>query len=65
MASQVNANESVISHIDKDDIDDETVHCCHTCCTVLTDEEFYKGKMCCDKPMFHDDYDESDESDEE
>ena len=32
------------------------------CATVLTDDQFQAGKMCCDKPMFHDDHDEEDHS---
>ena len=34
-------------------------HTCKTCTTTLTDQQFNDGKMCCDKPMFHDDYDEN------
>lgn len=33
-------------------------HICKTCSTTLTNEQFEYGKMCCDKPMFHDDHDE-------
>jgi hypothetical protein len=40
-----------------DDEDEE--HICHTCSEEMNDEDFQKGKMCCDKPMFHNDYDDS------
>lgn len=32
-------------------------HICKTCTTELTDAQYENGKMCCDKPMFHDDFD--------
>jgi len=30
----------------------------------MPDENFQEGKMCCDKPLFHDDEDEEEEVDE-
>ena len=35
--------------------EEDEPHTCHTCSTTLTAAEFEKGKMCCDKPMFHED----------
>jgi hypothetical protein len=42
---------------DSEDEDEE--HICHTCSEKMNDEDFQKGKMCCDKPMFHNDEDDS------
>lgn len=40
-------------------------HTCKTCTTTLTNQQFDDGKMCCDKPMFHDDHDEDEEYSED
>ena len=35
--------------------DEEETHDCKTCGETMNDEKFKDGKMCCDKPMFHND----------
>lgn len=54
------------SDSDSEDEEDEERHICHSCNEELSDDDFQKGKMCCDKPMFHDDHEEeSSDSDSE
>jgi hypothetical protein len=36
----------------------EETHDCKTCGETMNDEKFKDGKMCCDKPMFHNDEEE-------
>lgn len=35
--------------------EEQELHICKNCNDTMTDENFKEGKMCCDKPMFHDD----------
>lgn len=43
---------------DAEDDDEEDVHVCKSCGTNMDDDKFQKGKMCCEKPLFHDDEEE-------
>jgi len=43
------------------EIEETIEHTCKMCNETLTDEQFKNGKMCCDKPMFHDDHEETEE----
>lgn len=45
---------------DDEEEEEEEEHLCKTCGEVMSDERFQEGKMCCDKPLFHDDEDEED-----
>ena len=38
--------------------EDTEPHVCHTCGNHMSDNDFQRGKMCCDHPLFHGDHDE-------
>lgn len=40
---------------------EEEEHTCKSCNETMSDKSFKDGKMCCDKPMFHDDHDSDSE----
>lgn len=42
-------NESIEQQINN------TLHLCKTCNKIMTNENFEEGKMCCDRPRFHND----------
>jgi len=44
-----------------DDEDEDEPHTCKTCGETMNDANFQEGKMCCDKPMFHDDHEDDED----
>jgi len=45
----------------KEFVEQDEEHTCKMCSEMMDDEAFQQGKMCCDKPMFHDDHDDEEE----
>lgn len=41
----------------QEDEEEDEPHICKTCGEEMSDDRFNEGKMCCDKPMFHNDED--------
>jgi hypothetical protein len=41
--------------------EDTEPHVCNTCGNHMNDNDFQRGKMCCDHPLFHGDHDDEDE----
>jgi len=50
---------------DEDEDEEPEPHTCKTCGETMNDVDFQYGKMCCDKPMFHQDYDPDEDEDED
>jgi hypothetical protein len=50
---------------EEEEDDEDDIHICKTCNEPMNNENFEKGKMCCDKPMFHNDEEEEEEEEEE
>jgi hypothetical protein len=57
---QVFTKEGVLYYRENDQEDWKLLHMCKTCSEPMKHPDFEEGKMCCDKPLFHEDEDVED-----